>query len=68
MKTKICPKCFSGLPEVANYCPVCGEKLIEIEEGTLYCDGMETADAQLKSKAIMVDDLREINPKRIEGK
>ena len=29
---KLCPKCFSELPEVANYCPICGELLKEFEE------------------------------------
>lgn len=27
-----CPRCYSELPEVANYCPICGMDLIKKEE------------------------------------
>ena len=46
-----CPRCYSELPEVANYCPICGMDLIKKEElevryvgpkGENYCYGSET--------------------------
>lgn len=30
--TTYCPRCYSELPEVANYCPICGMDLIKKEE------------------------------------
>lgn len=30
-KKKLCPRCYSDLPNIANYCPVCGECLVDTE-------------------------------------
>lgn len=30
-KKKLCPRCYSNLPNRANYCPVCGECLVDTE-------------------------------------
>lgn len=29
---RYCPKCFTELPEKANYCPTCGECMREVME------------------------------------
>ncbi len=31
---RLCPACFTGLPEKANYCPICGKCMRDIAEQT----------------------------------
>lgn len=43
-----CPRCYSELPEVANYCPICGMDLIKKEE-------MEVSYVGAKGRTIATD-------------
>ena len=43
-----CPRCYSELPEVANYCPICGMDLIKKEE-------LEVRYVGLKGRTIATD-------------
>lgn len=43
-----CPRCYSNLPEVANYCPICGMDLIEKEE-------IEVSYVGAKGRTIVTD-------------
>ena len=36
---RICPICFTELPEEANYCPICGKCMREVEEYTIQYTG-----------------------------
>lgn len=48
MITTYCPRCYSELPEVANYCPICGMDLIKKEE-------MEVSYVGSKGRTIATD-------------
>lgn len=49
---RICPTCFTELPEEANYCPTCGKCMREVEEYTIQYIG---AASQMKAVSITLN-------------
>ena len=47
---RICPTCFTELPEEANYCSTCGKCMREVEEYTIQYTG---ATPQTKEVSIL---------------
>ena len=43
---RICPICFTELPEEANYCPICGKCMREVEEYTIQYTGAAPQDEE----------------------
>ncbi len=58
--TKICPRCFDDLPENANYCPHCGECVMEIVERTIQYIGSppKTVEVSVKDSAIPTEEFK----------
>jgi predicted amidophosphoribosyltransferase len=58
--TKICPRCFDDLPENANYCPHCGECVMEIVERTIQYIGSppKTVEVSVKDSAISTEEFK----------
>lgn len=51
--TKICPRCFDDLPENANYCPHCGECVMEIVERTIQYIGSPPKTVEVSVKTVL---------------
>ncbi len=58
---RICPICFTELPEEANYCPICGKCMREVEEYTIQYTGAapQTKEVSIKDCAISIGDFDE---------
>lgn len=58
--TKICPRCFDDLPENANYCPHCGECVMEIVERTIQYIGSppKTVEVSVEDSAISTEEFK----------
>ena len=59
MANKYCPRCYSELPEVANYCPVCGKKLVDVNILEVHRIGKTTKKILIKglsNKALVLEE------------
>ena len=58
---RICPICFTELPEEANYCPICGKCMREVEEYTIQYTGAapQTKAVSIKDCAVSIGDFDE---------
>ena len=58
---RICPTCFTELPEEANNCPACGKCMREVEEYTIQYTGAapQTKEVSIKDCAISIGDFDE---------
>lgn len=55
---RICPTCFTELPEEANYCSTCGKCMREVEEYTIQYTGAtpQTKEVSIKDCAVSFGD------------
>jgi len=58
---RICPTCFTELPEEANYCSTCGKCMREVEEYTIQYTGAtpQTKEVSIKDCAVSFGDFDE---------
>lgn len=58
---RICPTCFTELPEEANYCPTCGKCMREVEEYTIQYIGAasQMKSVSIKDCAVSIGDFKE---------
>lgn len=58
---RICPTCFTELPEEANYCPTCGKCMREVEEHIIQYTGAapQTKAVSIKDCAASIGDFEE---------
>lgn len=58
---RICPTCFTELPEEANYCSTCGKCMREVEEYTIQYTGAapQTKEVSIKDCAVSIGDFDE---------
>ena len=58
---RICPTCFTELPEEANYCPACGKCMREVEEYTIQYTGSapQVKEVSVKDCAVSIGDFDE---------
>lgn len=66
MENKYCPRCYSELPEVANYCPVCGKELVDVDILEVHRIGETTKKILIKglsNKALFMEEVQEVEVK-----
>lgn len=64
---RICPTCFTELPEEANYCSTCGKCMREVEEYTIQYTGAtpQTKEVSINKKNSVAGQINKYNQHRI---